>query len=54
MRTKCETGNRNFLTPRMTLQVVCYPKDAKLGIRGKSTFCQITGKGENGIIHYGA
>ena len=38
---------------RMTVQVVCDPRDAKIGMRVKSVFCRIAIDGESGIIHYG-
>jgi uncharacterized OB-fold protein len=38
---------------RMTAQVVCDPRDAKIGMRVKSVFRRIATDGESGIIHYG-
>jgi len=35
---------------RMTSQVVCDPRDAKIGVR---VFRRIATDGESGIIHYG-
>jgi len=39
--------------PRMTAQVVCEPKDARIGMRVKRAFRRIAADGESGIIHYG-
>jgi uncharacterized OB-fold protein len=39
--------------PRMTAQVVCDPKDIKIGMQVKSVFRKIASDGESGIIHYG-
>ena len=39
--------------PRMTGQVICDPKAAKIGMKVKSTFRRIATDGESGIIHYG-
>lgn len=39
--------------PRMTAQVICEPKDERIGMRVKSAFRGIATDGESGIIHYG-
>jgi uncharacterized OB-fold protein len=39
--------------PQMTTQLICDPKEAKIGMRVKSTFRKIATDGESGIIHYG-
>ena len=39
--------------PRMTAQVICDPKEAKIVMLVKSTFRRIATDGESGIIHYG-
>ena len=39
--------------PQMTSQVVCDPKDAKIGMRVRAAFRRIATDGESGIIHYG-
>ncbi len=39
--------------PQMTSQVICDPKEAKIGMRVKSVFRRIATDGESGIIHYG-
>ena len=39
--------------PQMTTQIICDPKDAKIGMKVKSVFRKIATDGESGIIHYG-
>ena len=39
--------------PQMTTQIICDPKEAKIGMRVRSTFRKIATDGESGIIHYG-
>ena len=37
----------------MTTQIICDPKNAKIGMRVRSAFHRIATDGESGIIHYG-
>lgn len=39
--------------PQMTTQIICDPKEAKIGMKVKSVFRRIATDGESGIIHYG-
>jgi uncharacterized OB-fold protein len=39
--------------PQMTSQIICDPKEVKIGLKVKSVFRKIATDGESGIIHYG-
>ncbi len=39
--------------PRFTAQIVCSPKEVKIGMRVCAVFRRISADGDSGVIHYG-